>query len=430
MRTRLFCFLMALGMMGACRSTSPSTVTPKATPKKTASPKVTNSPAGTVNPQPTATATVPTNPVATAQPTATPTASGTVQPTPTPTASGTVQTNPVASNTTTASNTVAVEPRAPARINLALSAQASNSWTVWPPLQRPRAGLVAAAIKGVLVAAEGDARSSVEQLDLTATGRRAWALRVPPVAVDGDSFGIRYAAGAANADYLYSLGGLIVGPSQLIVRYGQTENNAVLRDYTSFFTDRAWAQAACMQERQIHVFGGETQTQVLATTRKLDLDAKVLTPLTPCPAGKFAGAACVRVGSTAWVLGGYSKNLTQNVVAQTTVRKYDINGDTWRYSGDGQAAAPPALPQSRHSAAAALLNGTIYLAGGLDGNGLVMDSVLALNTQVASPTWTVVTSLPTARANLSLVAVEDRLVAIGGRDASGTPLAKVEVYRP
>jgi N-acetylneuraminic acid mutarotase len=107
---------------------------------------------------------------------------------------------------------------------------------------------------------------------------------------------------------------------------------------------------------------------------------------------------------------------------------FDVSQNTWRSSDDGLPGAPPPLPEARHSGAAASWGGKIYLLGGQQADGSLPQSVLCLDPAAATPTWEVITELPTPRALLAVVTHEGRLIAMGGKGADGLPLTTVEVY--
>ncbi len=92
------------------------------------------------------------------------------------------------------------------------------------------------------------------------------------------------------------------------------------------------------------------------------------------------------------------------------------------------------LPEPSHArgmAAAAELNGSVYLAGGLAWSNDTLRSVERFD--LAKRTWSNVPALATARSRFCLVALGGRLYAVSGMNAAGLhPLntATVEVYDP
>jgi hypothetical protein len=84
------------------------------------------------------------------------------------------------------------------------------------------------------------------------------------------------------------------------------------------------------------------------------------------------------------------------------------------------------LPQRRGAGAAAVIDGRVYVAGGLRSDASVRD--FAMYDPVAD-TWTELPPMPTARNHLAAGAIEGRFYAVGGRDGT-TLYGVVEVFDP
>ena len=89
------------------------------------------------------------------------------------------------------------------------------------------------------------------------------------------------------------------------------------------------------------------------------------------------------------------------------------------------------MPTARYHLGADAVNGVIYAVGGVavdpgTGSFKVIDSVEAYDPVTDS--WTTKASMPTARADLGVVALNGLLYALGG--GSGSILANNEVYDP
>lgn len=108
------------------------------------------------------------------------------------------------------------------------------------------------------------------------------------------------------------------------------------------------------------------------------------------------------------------------------------DGDTW--------ASKPNLPSTRKDAAIVSANGKIYVIGGVTGGGF---GCMAIGCSVPSPTyhtrvdeydpatntWTQKASMPTGRSQLIAIALNNKIYAVGGYNASGY-LAVNEEYDP
>jgi N-acetylneuraminic acid mutarotase len=125
-------------------------------------------------------------------------------------------------------------------------------------------------------------------------------------------------------------------------------------------------------------------------------------PLAPLPL-PWGDAAAVAVGESFYILGGGADG-----VAQSTVQRYQ--------DGAWSPMQIMALPEPRRSSAAVVLDGTIYLLGGITGTG--SDFASATRTLWAArpgEPWQERTPIPgPARFTASVGAVGGRLIVVGG----------------
>jgi N-acetylneuraminic acid mutarotase len=96
----------------------------------------------------------------------------------------------------------------------------------------------------------------------------------------------------------------------------------------------------------------------------------------------------------------------------------------------GACGAPPVLPYARVGASAAMTaDGLVYLVGGIDGEGYVVDTAEVLDP--ATAVWTPLAAMPRERGIYALaVGAEGALYAFGGVDRAITFLRTVDVYDP
>ena len=138
-----------------------------------------------------------------------------------------------------------------------------------------------------------------------------------------------------------------------------------------------------------------------------------------------AGAASAVAGSKLYVVGGYTFTNGKPTPVKS-VQVYDLTTDTW--AKDGAGGAPPALPDAVHSASAAVLDGTLYVAGGYGADGKVRGNFLSCGTD--GGTWGEAPAMPTPRALLQLTVHQGLLWAIGGVGADRVAMQTVETYQP
>lgn len=338
------------------------------------------------------------------------------------------------------------------KVSIAFDGAEGKGWTLGPSLVRPRFGLAAvvvadAAGPGRLAVLEGENRPSMEVFDPT----YGWSLAdgydqtrgvlptegLRPVqkgrsrlaaAVDGKDIWV------AGGDTM-SVGGLGIRGDAFLYRYlldgpvGPCPVQALLMPEPQIM-----ARAVGVVGEHLVMAGGSPDD--LAATTTVDLlpltakGANVL-PFPPfadlkvgpaMPLG-VAGAASVVWNDKLYVLGGYVVT-GGTAVAQKAAQVFD--GQAW--GKDGQGGAPPALPEALHSAAAAALNGRIYLAGGCPQGREVVGRVRSW--APGEVAWREELPLPTPRALLALAAHDGRLVALGGLGSEGRPLRTVERWRP
>ena len=124
----------------------------------------------------------------------------------------------------------------------------------------------------------------------------------------------------------------------------------------------------------------------------------------------------VVIGEKLWAVGGMTGS-RGNVL--NSVEVYDPRTDRW-------SPAPVDADGPQLSRVAGLGN-VIYVAGGLAEGGQISDVVEALDTRTG--TWSRRASLPTPRMELTAVAVNGTVWALGG-STGRAPTGVVEVYNP
>ncbi|MEB3284522.1 MAG: hypothetical protein VKN33_04480 [Candidatus Sericytochromatia bacterium] len=289
-----------------------------------------------------------------------------------------------------------------------------GTWLPWTPLRRPRVGLSAAVLDSTLIVVEGQTRSSQEEWD------EGWTL----VEHQNDAEGVLVGAPAVNGSDLLLVGGVKGGLSRAIKRYRVANPPATIAN----LPESRKACAAIFLSGALHIFGGETSTGSTPARLRVDFPSGVATSLSGMSYSN-AGAASVRVQDRLWILGGYTTDAAGLPVAVSTVGRYDASTGSVVRSGTGVLGAPPALPEARHSAAAASDGTRIFVAGGIGAGGAILDTVLVLDTTESNPSWQVLTRLPTPRALLALAVYDGFLLSLGGHAADRRPQTRVEAYR-
>ena len=145
----------------------------------------------------------------------------------------------------------------------------------------------------------------------------------------------------------------------------------------------------------------------------------------PAPT-KRTEVAVAAVQGKIYVVGGFSQpgfgNFLDYAISRT-VEVYHPATDSW--------TTTTPLPEGRHHAAMASLDGYLYLIGGFTRSLLsvwrAVDSVYRYDPSTAE--WSEMKPMPTARGGLVVTVYQNRLYAIGGYDGKKNP-AVVEVFDP
>lgn len=86
------------------------------------------------------------------------------------------------------------------------------------------------------------------------------------------------------------------------------------------------------------------------------------------------------------------------------------------------------MPTARTGVAAVVFNGMVYVMGGQDANGTILDVVEIYNP--ASNSWNTGPNLRTARYNFAAVVYDGQIYVLGGHDNDDESSKKVEVFSP
>lgn len=149
------------------------------------------------------------------------------------------------------------------------------------------------------------------------------------------------------------------------------------------------------------------------------------TTATPAPSQRTEVVAAAIDGKI-YVVGGFNKPNLQNALKfaiSNEVEVYDTAADSW--------SVTTSLPEGRHHAGIASLNGLLYVVGGFTKSLLSVWHAVATVYQYNPVTqeWRELASMPTARGALGVAVHQNRLYAIGGYDGKHNSGA-VEIFNP
>ncbi len=329
------------------------------------------------------------------------------------------------------------ETPATSELMLQLAQMPTNSWLMAAPMAHARGGVSAGTVNGKLFALGGDAEATVELYD---PARDAWTLSYLPPNDRSAPWTRARSFGAAVASHgrIFYVGGSHNWVDDHLDVYNPETHmwlDAQDRTLTSSWFQRT-GLAAVVTDGLITLIGGSSvvnsASQATAPTAAVVAFYPDVTTgwsetyaQAPLPAPRSGLGAAVLEGRV-HVVGGFSEAaLTGSPAATSSMLAYRL--DDWSaQTPDGTPLAPLNTP--RHSFGSAVLDGKWIVAGGMDSQGKILDSVEAYDP--ATNTWTTLTPMPKARVHLALASLNGRLFAIGGFDAQGKALRSVDVYRP
>ena len=293
----------------------------------------------------------------------------------------------------------------------------SDTWTQRAPMLAARGNHGVGVLNGLLYAVGGGvdcgvAIASVEAYDpLTDT----WSPKAPlPTTRVG------HVVAVAN-DKLYAIGGVS----------NRKEIYALNTEYdpaTNTWTNRAplptprYSAAAAVVDDIIYVIGGSGGGKTLNAVEAYNPATNTWTSKAPMLSERVGFAASV-INGIIYAFGG-SRNSRE-------VEAYDPATDTW-----ARVAQMPAPRTDFHAAA---FEGSIYFAGGFDGVSY-LSSVLAFTPDLipsprptpcpASNIWTNKAPMPTARATMAVGEINGIIYVAGGQEGDAVMLANNEAYDP
>ncbi|MFN8556519.1 MAG: kelch repeat-containing protein [Dehalococcoidia bacterium] len=180
-----------------------------------------------------------------------------------------------------------------------------------------------------------------------------------------------------------------------------------------------------MASGRLYVIGGEFEgagtgraALFLNTVYELDPDAGTWTPRAPMPTARSGGGTAV-IDGTIYVAGGRPPRGSDFAV-------YDPAADRW--------TVLPDLPTQRNHLAVDAIGGKVYVAGGRFGGGVGSEMTAVLEIfDPAAGAWTAGAPLPAPRAGVTAIAAHGCLYVIGGEGNDADPRGvfdQTEAYDP
>jgi len=245
----------------------------------------------------------------------------------------------------------------------------------------------------------------------------------------GPAMSISHVGGVAGviSNRLHVVGGstgtgtLGTGSTTTMELYSPIGDFWQVMDKSSALTSRAAASAAVI-DGKLYVAGGcinsDCRIGLVNTLEVFDLATNSWSTLAPMPTARFNAAAGVINGRLYLAGGGIACPPCGSL---DVVESYDPVTNTWR--------SEPVMPLALGNTAGAVINGIFYVAGGYNwANGTISNALVAFDPLANA--WTTKANMPTARQTAgSAISLNGLLYVIGGSGATAVTDA-VEAYDP
>jgi len=170
---------------------------------------------------------------------------------------------------------------------------------------------------------------------------------------------------------------------------------------------------------RLYVAGGQSAKGDTATLEVYDPMTDAWTTKASMPTPR-RWPAVEAIGGLLYVVGGIL-DIPGPVTVFSTLEVYDPVSNTW--------TAKASMPAPRHSMAAGVIDGKLYVAGGFNAADEAVNTLLVFDPE--TDTWAEKSTMPTARGFPAGAAIHDQLYVVSGiASFNSPPLQTVEVYDP
>ena len=293
-----------------------------------------------------------------------------------------------------------------------------GKWADLPPLTHPRAAGAAAVVGDKIVVTGGQADGELVAETEVFDGKQ-WsdAAELPTPR--------EHLAATADGRYAYVVGGRELAADKNSARLERYDPAADRWERLPDMPTARGGLGAAVVGGQIVAVGGESTTGVYDDVEAYDVAKREWSELPKLPAGRH-GLAVVAIGPVLYALAGADQPSHATAVATASLLRFGrASGGA---GGGGAWRALRAVPTARQQVATAVVSGTIWVAGGLNGEEV---SRKVEGYDAAINTWKEGPPLPVALHHATAVSYEDELVVIGGwspRDGDLSAVTSDRVY--
>lgn len=166
-----------------------------------------------------------------------------------------------------------------------------------------------------------------------------------------------------------------------------------------------------LDETLYQIGGHDGEDNYLTQGISLSVLANVTNNFSAMPSARSHFAAGSPDNTSIIVAGGYSSEANENRnIPENCTLLYNVSSDAW--------STGPCLVQGRGSACGAVVNGKLFVVGGLGMGGEALSSIEQYHPDNSS--WTTFAQMPSARSDVGCAASGNNLIVAGGTDSSGS----------
>ncbi len=239
----------------------------------------------------------------------------------------------------------------------------SNNWSIAGKMNYPRANFVADNYSDSIIYFGGN--------NLNSGSLEIWNLKTPPYVESVDSNFFRsYATGHVVNGKLYVFGGLYSGmTSKYLFEYNFDSNKVTYDDNGGFKFQNPAQQMSVVVGNDIYIFGG-AESVLLNSIYVFNTVTKTFSQLPlELERPRAGGVAVLGSDSVIYIIGGYDElHHALSSVAEIDLKKSELEIENG-----------PSLNFARKDPEVVSFNGSIYVFGGLDQDGLPVTSVEKLS---------------------------------------------------
>ncbi len=294
-----------------------------------------------------------------------------------------------------------------------------GKWAQLPSLRRPRVAGAAAVVGDRIVVAGGQAAGKLIDTTEVFDGKQ-WssAANIPTPR--------EHTAAVSDGDYVYVVGGRALSPDK---------NSAALERYDPA-TDR-WQRLPDMPtargglgvgaaDGHLFAVGGESPTRALGAVESYNVARKAWSSAPPMRTARH-GLVVATIGHSLFALGGAPHPGHASAVRTAEVTSLVPAGRAGAGNAGGAWRRLPPMPTARQNMAGAVLDGTIWVVGGLGAGSIASRRVEGYDPVING--WKSAPSLPVRLHHEMVVTYKEEVVVIGGWIPEGSDQSARESNR-